>query len=171
VPTRLALRIVDADCNPIPGAEVDIWHTHPKGVYSGEDAAAMCTTGDEEAEASRWFRGVQTTDANGRVDFDTCFPGWYAGRAIHIHVQVRLGGEAFVTSQIFFDQALINEIFASHPDYSKYGAPDTPNAEDNIMNALGGPSSICQHARMEDGALQAWITLAIRSSLDEGLCD
>ncbi|WP_426752119.1 hypothetical protein [Myxococcus sp. Y35] len=47
-------------------------------------ASDFCTSGDAEARAARWFRGVQTTDANGRVNFDTCFPGWYSSRTIHI---------------------------------------------------------------------------------------
>jgi protocatechuate 3,4-dioxygenase beta subunit len=29
------------------------------------------------------------TDENGTVQFTTIYPGWYEGRAIHIHVKVR----------------------------------------------------------------------------------
>jgi len=38
-----------------------------------------------QADSSKhYFRGVQTTDDVGRLDFDTCFPGCYMGRCIHI---------------------------------------------------------------------------------------
>ena len=73
LPVRLAFLVVDETCKPIPGATVDIWHAAPEGLYSGEDASDFCTSGDAVARAARWFRGVQTTDANGRADFDTCF--------------------------------------------------------------------------------------------------
>ena len=41
------------------------------------------------AAASQTFlRGIQTTNANGEVVFTTIYPGWYQGRATHIHVEV-----------------------------------------------------------------------------------
>lgn len=36
-----------------------------------------------------WLRGVQQTDEDGMVEFDTIVPGWYSGRTAHIHVKVR----------------------------------------------------------------------------------
>lgn len=157
LPVRLALRVVDAGCNPIEGAIVDVWHTNYEGLYSGEDSATMCTTGDPEAEAGRWHRGMLTTGADGKVFFDTCFPGWYAGRAVHIHFQVRSGNQTFATSQLFFPQAVIEEIFASHPEYSGFGQPDRPNASDTIYDASGE----VEYAQMSDGAMLAWKVLAV----------
>lgn len=169
LPARLAFLVVDTDCNPVEGAVVDIWHTSPSGLYSGEDAAQMCTTGDDEAEAGRWFRGTQTTDADGRVDFDSCFPGWYSGRAIHIHLQIRVGNTAYVTSQVGFPEDLIQDVFDNHPQYSGYGQPDTSNAADNI---LGDDTEtwLMSWRRADDGVLVATKTITIRSSLSDGTC-
>src|SRR4030095_2511853 len=68
-----------AGCAPLAGAIVDIWHCDADGVYSG-------TRGSE-----RFLRGYQVSDANGRVRFVTIYPGWYSGRAVHIHFKVRSG--------------------------------------------------------------------------------
>ena len=35
-----------------------------------------------------WLRGVQQTDEDGMVEFETIVPGWYAGRTPHIHIRV-----------------------------------------------------------------------------------
>lgn len=171
LPTRLVLLVVDADCKPIEGASVDIWHCGPSGLYSGEDASDFCTSGDATARAARWFRGVQTTDARGRVTFDTCFPGWYSSRTIHIHFTIRLGGSEYVTSQLVFEDSLDDEIVASQAVYATRGARDTQNTNDNVV---GGETDISpytfQTARMSDGAMLAWKTLVIRSSTSEELC-
>lgn len=50
---RLALLVVDESCNPVPGARVDIWHTGPEGLYSGEDASTFCTSDDPAATSAR----------------------------------------------------------------------------------------------------------------------
>ncbi|WP_437909728.1 hypothetical protein WME95_18705 [Sorangium sp. So ce327] len=167
LPVRLALRVVDEACAPIEGATIDIWHTRNTGLYSGDDAVDMCTGGDEDALSHRYFRGMQPTDAQGRVDFDTCYPGWYSGRAIHIHFTVRVGGEEYVTSQLFFPEELTAELFAGHPDYAALGQPDTTNASDSIY---GGEEYLLSTEKQADGSLLAWKTLVIRSSLADELC-
>jgi protocatechuate 3,4-dioxygenase beta subunit len=165
LPVRLALLVVDADCQPVVGATVDIWHTGHTGLYSGDDVVAMCTGGDADAEAHRYFRGVQTTDADGRVDFDTCYPGWYPGRAIHIHFTIRQGNRE-ATSQLFFPDALNEEICGTHPDYTNE-IPDTSNATDGIFDA----SLIVESAQQADGALMAWKVLVLGSAAAAPNCD
>jgi protocatechuate 3,4-dioxygenase beta subunit len=113
----------------------------------------MCLKDAADA-AKHYFRGVQTTDANGRVDFDSCFPGWYRGRAVHIHCTVSLGARAY-TSQLVFDQTLVNEIFTSHPEYKSYGLPDTPNATDNVVGRGDLAGYTAAASRMTDGAMLA----------------
>ena len=130
LPMRLALRVVDDACKPVEGAEVDVWHTMPDGHYSAEDADPFCTGDDAHAESGKFFRGVQVTDANGRVDFDSCFPGWYSGRTIHIHFTVRIGQDEYVTSQLYFEESLGAEIVATQPIYKDRGERDTTNATD-----------------------------------------
>jgi protocatechuate 3,4-dioxygenase beta subunit len=170
LPVRIALLLVDEACNPIEGATVDIWHCGPTGLYSGDDASDMCTAGDADARAARYFRGVQTTDAKGRVDFDTCFPGWYSSRTIHVHYTVRLGGTEFVTSQLVFDDALDDEIVATQPIYKDRGARDTLNTNDNVVGAAAIADYTFQTQRMSDGAMLAWKALVLRSSADAELC-
>ncbi|WP_224363593.1 dioxygenase family protein [Hyalangium versicolor] len=171
LPVRMALLVVDTNCKPIPGAEVDIWHAAPEGLYSGEDASTFCTADDPSATSARWFRGVQTTDANGRVDFDTCFPGWYSSRTIHIHFTIRVNGSEYVTSQLFFDDTLNDEIVNTQPLYNARGPRDTTNSTDTVISASSVGDYLFQTQRMADGAMLAWKTLVIRSSLSDTLCN
>ena len=116
--------------------------------------------------AARWFRGVQTTDAKGRVDFDTCFPGWYSSRSIHVHFTIKINGVEYITSQLFFEDALDDEIVATQPLYDARGARDTRNTTDNV---IGGEADLSKYtlqtARQADGAMLAWKTLVLRSAL------
>lgn len=154
LPVRLALRVVDLSCAPVSGAKVKVWHTQIAGSYSGDTPNPnMCLESASEAE-KHYCRGVQTTDALGRVDFDTCFPGWYRGRTIHIHYTITLGDRAF-TSQLVFDQQLVDQVFREHPEYSPYGLPDTTNASDNVVGGQDLASFTAAATRMDDGSLLA----------------
>ncbi|QRO01582.1 protocatechuate 3,4-dioxygenase [Archangium violaceum] len=170
LPVRIVLLVVDESCKPVPGASVDIWHAAPEGLYSGEDASTFCTADDPTATSARWFRGVQTTDANGRVEFDTCFPGWYSSRTIHIHFTIRLNDAEYVTSQLVFDDALNDDVINNQPLYNTRGPRDTTNANDNVVSAESAPDYMFQTQRMPDGAMLAWKTLVIRSSLSNPSC-
>ncbi|MBZ5713647.1 protocatechuate 3,4-dioxygenase [Nannocystis pusilla] len=173
LPVRLALLVVAADtCAPIANAKVEIWHTQRTGVYSGETpSGAFCYGDDPDAENYLYFRGTQTTDAAGRVDFDTCFPGWYSGRAIHIHFRVYVDDALHATSQLFFADELNAEIFAGHPEYAEFGQPNTTNTTDNIIGGEGDMTNyLCTTARMPDGAMLASKVIAIRSSLGHPTC-
>jgi protocatechuate 3,4-dioxygenase beta subunit len=154
LPTRLALKVVNNACQPIAGATVKVWHTQITGSYSGNTPNPGMCVKDQADIAKHYFRGAQTTGASGRADFDTCFPGWYRGRAIHIHYTVSLNGKAY-TSQIVFDQSLVNDIFTTHSDYKSYGLPDTPNASDNVVGGSRLAEYVATASRMSDGALLA----------------
>jgi hypothetical protein len=152
LPVRLSLLVVDESCNPVEGASVDIWHAGIAGLYSGSDAVDFCTSDDADAESHRYFRGVRTTGADGRVDFDTCYPGWYQGRAIHIHFTLRVGGQEYVTSQLFLPEDLTTQIFADHPDYKDFGPPDTSNSTDMLYSDEGALRPGALSARALGGA-------------------
>ncbi|MDX2168091.1 MAG: protocatechuate 3,4-dioxygenase [Deltaproteobacteria bacterium] len=158
LPVRLALKLVDATCQPVAGATVKIWHTNIEGSYSGQTPNnGLCL--QQQAYASQdFFRGAQTTADDGTVFFDTCFPGWYSGRAIHIHFQVKQGDTSYRISQLFFPEDVTTDIFANHPEYAPYGPPNTTLANDGISAAI--PSAqLARHilsvARMADGAMLA----------------
>jgi len=170
LPVRLALQVVDETCAPIPNALVDVWHTRNTGLYSGPDAFIFCTLDDADAASHRYFRGVQRTDAAGRVDFDTCLPGWYIGRAIHIHFRVLLGEDAHVVSQLFFSQALTEEICGSHIEYASRGLPDTTNDDDPVLAGALVDPYLLSWSKQPDGAMLAWKRLVIRSSPATTLC-
>lgn len=129
VPLDLTLNVVRTDdgCSVGEGVVVDIWHCDPHGLYS--DVSQNGTVGQD------FLRGYQVTDANGQVKFKTEFPGWYSGRAVHIHFKVRaFDGDSTTyefTSQIFFDQGTIDTVHTL-PAYD--GAGTTTNAQDGIYN-------------------------------------
>ncbi len=136
-PVRLGLRVVDEACTPVPGAAVEIWHADATGDYS---AFADGGGGKDEAAGTTFLRGTQVADEDGIVEFLTIFPGWYPGRAVHVHLRVheatpgsaRAIDETLVlTSQLFFDEAYVATVHADAP-YARFGLPDTTNAEDAI---------------------------------------
>ncbi len=158
LPVRLGLKVVDTDCNPLAGALVKIWHTNHEGSYSGATPNnGMCLL-EQDYSAQNFFRGARVADADGVAWFDTCFPGWYRGRAVHIHFQVFVGGVSTRVSQVFFPEAITAEIFTDHPTYSGYGQPDTVFANDNIIGRIAAadqPALVLDVARMSDGAMLA----------------
>jgi protocatechuate 3,4-dioxygenase beta subunit len=143
VPLHLNLTVYDVDddgsCVPFSGAKVDIWEANPQGIYSGVT--------EDGTEGKDFLRGYQITDDNGTVQFTTVYPGWYEGRAIHIHVKVR-SAEALQnpfewTSQFYLNNS-INEQVHKQPPYSDHGPVAMLNEEDGIYT---GPST--------DGLVQA----------------
>jgi protocatechuate 3,4-dioxygenase beta subunit len=130
IPLELTLYVFDADndCAPLVGAQVDIWHCNASGIYSDESA--------NNTSGQTWLRGYQTTDSAGKVTFTTNYPGWYSGRAIHIHYKVRVydGSSETLefTSQLFFTDAQNSKVLADSR-YNGHGTtPDTTDGTDNI---------------------------------------
>lgn len=171
LPMRISFKIVDESCKPVTDATVDIWHTQRKGLYSGSDASSMCTDGDADALSHRYFRGIQSVDSSGRVDFNSCFPGWYSSRTVHVHFTIRRGSTEYLTSQLVFDQDLVTEIFSNHPEYVEFGQPDTTNDSDNVVGGEDDMSAISFNwSKMSDGSLQVYKKIVLRSALSETLC-
>jgi protocatechuate 3,4-dioxygenase beta subunit len=135
IPLKLDITVVDTkkNCAPYANAQVDVWHCNAEGVYS--DLAA------ESTSSETWLRGFQLTDASGKVTFETIIPGWYSGRTTHIHLRVRSSySEASSTSdgtnttQLFFDQTLIDAMSTSVAAYSSKGKNPTTNATDRVYS-------------------------------------
>jgi protocatechuate 3,4-dioxygenase beta subunit len=110
-------------CKPIKGAAVEIWHADAAGNYSGFGSDTSSRT---------FLRGIQKTDKNGLAVFTTIYPGWYQGRAVHIHVKVHVGGSVVHTGQLFFPDTLTQEVYKAAP-YASRGNPSTTDAQDSIF--------------------------------------
>ena len=123
-------------CTAVANAQIDVWHCDAAGVYSDATDPSFNTTGQ------KFLRGYQLTDATGRAAFTTIYPGWYQGRAVHIHFKIRVvasaadGAASEFTSQLFFDDAMNAQVFATAP-YSAKGAGWMKNAQDGIYTGGG----------------------------------
>jgi len=143
-PLDLKLTVVDATgCTPIKDAAVDVWHCDAGGVYSGfsQASAGGPGGGQSKTDDQTFLRGTQVTDANGLAEFQTIYPGWYRGRAVHIHMKVHVGGSVVHTGQLFFDDNLTDQVYRSAP-YSSRGARDVRNSADNIYRSAGAASAV-----------------------------
>jgi protocatechuate 3,4-dioxygenase beta subunit len=161
LPMRLAVRIVHAaDCRPIENADVEIWHTDHRGIYSGREAADMCTGGDAEALSGLAFRGRQLTKTEGQAIFLTAYPGWYSGRTPHIHCRIVVEGKELLVSQLYFDDTLSDIVYGQHPDYVGRPLRDTANGDDSIV-----PDNATDHIfdfeKLDSGVLSATITIGV----------
>ena len=125
----VALRFVAAgSCEPIRDVFVDIWHTDAAGQYSGYPGQ-----GDDRADTSgeTFLRGRQVTDAEGQVEFETIYPGWYPGRTVHIHFRAFTSEGRLIASQLYFPDEVSDDVFESEP-YSARGPRGTRNTNDSV---------------------------------------
>jgi protocatechuate 3,4-dioxygenase beta subunit len=125
-------QVTDSGCAALAGAKVEIWHCDAAGMYSDVVDRSFNTQGQN------FLRGYQLTDANGIARFTTIYPGWYSGRAVHIHFKVHdptSDQNRVFTSQLFFDDALSDQVFTQQP-YAAKGQRDRLNSTDNIYQEL-----------------------------------
>jgi protocatechuate 3,4-dioxygenase beta subunit len=133
--TLLVSRLNAGDCQPVPGAQVDIWHCDALGVYSDVQDPGFNTFGQ------KFLRGYQVTNALGAARFITVYPGWYSGRTVHIHFKIRTAPVAQrsfeFTSQLYFDDVLTDRVHAD-PPYTAKGARTARNQHDWFFRHGGG---------------------------------
>ncbi|HWU08485.1 MAG TPA: intradiol ring-cleavage dioxygenase [Streptomyces sp.] len=101
---------------------------------------------NEPTDDERYLRGTQLTDQHGYVEFRTIFPGWYQGRAVHIHTKVHVGGKmtdagyegghTCHTGQFFFDESAVLDSAKEEP-YSTSTTTRTTLTEDTIYDQSG----------------------------------
>ncbi len=120
----------ESACAPLAGAQVDLWHCDAEGIYSDTDYENMGTVGQ------KFLRGHQFTDGQGVCSFTTIYPGWYETRAVHLHFKIRTDDGHEFTSQLFFDPALTDKVFAAEP-YSARGERTVRNEDDGIFAQSG----------------------------------
>lgn len=192
VPVRLAVMLVNArSCEPLSNAALDIWHCDASGVYSGfttmnpdggfggpggladRGPGGFGGRGGRQIDPTRFLRGVQITDEQGRAEFITVYPGWYSGRAIHIHVKAHMGGAAAQkysgghvahTGQFFFPEDLTERIARLEPYAKRLAVHRTTQEEDHVFSEQHGADSLLSIERLgrtvSDG-FRATVKLAV----------
>jgi protocatechuate 3,4-dioxygenase beta subunit len=131
--------------------------------------------GPRKVDDTRFLRGVQLTDPQGLAEFATVYPGWYSGRAIHIHLKVHLGGEHRTdtylgghvshTGQLFFPEDITTQVARLEPYAKRARVHRTTQDEDHIFQSQHGSSSLVRLERIRQGTdaegFVATVTLAI----------
>jgi protocatechuate 3,4-dioxygenase beta subunit len=144
-PLELAFQVQQVSkgqCTPLPGAMVDVWQCDASGQYSGVNDRMV----GFDTSSLKFLRGYQVTDASGVATFTTIYPGWYQGRAVHIHFKIRTPSQAAIagqddriyefTSQLFFDESLTDQVHAQQP-YAAKGQGRLRNERDGIYQRAG----------------------------------
>lgn len=151
IPMDLQITVVDATtCAPIENAAVDVWHCDVNGYYSGFTEANPDPTSDEGyqddgSDPNTFLRGVLLSDANGVVEFQTIYPGWYVSRDIHIHMKVHVGGATddgtydggttAHTGQLAFSDEFSDQVALVEP-YASRNSTFTRLEEDGVFSGL-----------------------------------
>jgi protocatechuate 3,4-dioxygenase beta subunit len=122
-PLTLALTVasVATGCAPVANATIEVWQCDAAGAYS------------EYTAVGTFLRGLQKTDANGKATFNTIYPGWYAGRATHIHLEVFVNGSPVKTTQMAFPEDVTAAVYAQGV-YASRGQNSTRNSTDNVFS-------------------------------------
>ncbi|KAL4793102.1 aromatic compound dioxygenase [Aspergillus venezuelensis] len=163
VPVILEQQYIDVDtCEPIPYIWAELWGANATGVYAGIVADGNGNSADIANRNRTFLRGVQQTNEDGVLTYETIFPGHYDSRTTHYHNIAHFGAELLpnntlvdgkVThiSQIFLDQGLIEKVESTYP-YNTNDIPITLNSVDRVVGD-----------GIEDG-LFAWISVAVNLS-------
>ncbi len=150
VPLALTLRILSAGgsrCVPVADALVDLWHCDAAGLYSDATDPHFNTVG------KKFLRGFQLTNPDGKVEFVTVYPGWYPGRAVHLHVKIRLitkqARNYQFTSQLYFNESVTDQVHAQAP-YAQRPGRRLRNPQDGIFRE-GGDQLLLTPQRTSSG--------------------
>lgn len=149
----LQLVAADAGCTPLAGHAVYLWHCDAEGRYSLYDLPDV-----------NYLRGMQVSDAAGRLRFQTILPGCYAGRWPHLHFEVFVspaeavaGGAARLTSQFALPEAECATVYAGDARYSRSIA--------NLSELTFGADNVFGRNTAEQKAAQM---LALRGNAEAG---
>jgi len=150
--TLLVSRLNAGDCQPLVGAQVDIWHCDAQGIYSDVQDPGFNTIGQ------KFLRGYQIADARGEARFVTVYPGWYPDRTVHIHFKIRttpMAQRSFeFTSQLYFDEVLTDRVHAA-PPYAVKG-PRTARHQHDWIFRRGGDQLMLAPKITTDGYAAAF---------------
>jgi protocatechuate 3,4-dioxygenase beta subunit len=130
VPLKVTFKVVNFNnkCLPVANIRVDAWQCDAEGLYSGHPNQTGHNKPPQDLRGKTYLRGIQLTDSNGEVTFNTIYPGWYPGRAVHIHMNFFVNSKKGFTTQAAFPDALTKEVFTKNAVYG--GQADRVNATD-----------------------------------------
>lgn len=150
---NITIKNTNNSCAALAGALVDVWHCDKDGYYSEYGGSGMQSVNFQNVD---FLRGRQTSDANGLVSFTSIFPGWYSGRAPHIHVHIyNAAGKSLLVTQIAFPYDITNTVYTTGQSYGyTKGAQDTKNERDNVFS-----DSYATELATVSGSLSAGYTL------------
>lgn len=181
VPMVIDGQFVDVEtCEPIQGLWWDVWNCNATGVYSGLVATGNGNTDDTSNLNATFLRGVQQSDAEGVVQFQSVFPGHYSGRTTHIHMVAHLnatvlanntltGGSVAHVGQLFWDQDLITAVEATYP-YNTNDIAITENADDRVFSTETANTDsvpVLEYVYLGDDlsdGIFGWATIAVNTS-------
>ena len=134
------VRVEDREGRPVQGAEVDVWHSSPEGLYENQDPS----------QAQMNLRGRFLTDSDGRFHFRSVKPAGYPipidgpvgelvratgrhnYRPAHLHFMIHKPGFKTLISQIYVpdDEHLDSDVQfgvtrALIGDYVRHDVPET----------------------------------------------
>lgn len=138
VPLKITFQLTSTskNCAAMAGAAVYAWHCDRGGNYSMySDAAA----------SENYLRGVQVSDAQGSLTFQSIFPAAYSGRWPHVHFEVyenvaaaTSGGTPLLTSQLALPQDTCDLVYATAGyEASVSNMAQTSLANDNVFSDDG----------------------------------
>jgi len=131
---NITIQNTNNSCAALAGAIVDIWHCDKDGHYSEYGGSGMQTV---NYTAVHFLRGRQITDTNGLVSYTSIFPGWYSGRATHIHVHIyNASGTSLKVTQIAFPEgssSAVTLVNTTASGYTKGMSGYTTNSNDNVF--------------------------------------
>ncbi|GAA5899267.1 intradiol ring-cleavage dioxygenase [Sporobolomyces salmoneus] len=135
--------VIDVNtCKPLPDVLVDLWHANTTGHYAGhpEQEAHLKWEGPAHEgprkgllskyprtnDHETFLRGAWPTNKNGLSQFTSIFPGYYTGRATHVHIRLHTewgtlkngtfrSNRMIHTGQIFVPDTVNAQIDKLHP--------------------------------------------------------
>jgi len=159
VPLRLELILLDLSraCRPLADSAVYLWSCNRDGDYS------LYGRGIEH---ENYLRGVQFTDQDGRIVFQTIFPACYFGRYPHLHLEIFKpsarsldASTRVLTTQLTAPREVCSRVYEGAPGYARSAAQFKGLLPSNDMVfASSSPAELALQTLAMTGDLSAGFT-------------
>jgi protocatechuate 3,4-dioxygenase beta subunit len=149
---NMTIQNKNKSCEVLQGAIMDIWHCDKDGYYSEYGGTGIQS---QNFTSVHFLRGRQVTNPSGLASFRSIFPGWYPGRAPHIHVHIYdAGGKSLLVTQIAFPTDICDHVYTTATNFYTRGKQNTSNARDNVF-----ADSIANEMSLVSGSIADGYTL------------